>query len=229
MNNNADNKPGVMIYFDIIPLIEGMSPDDAGQLFLAILKYAQYGEIPSLSGFALAVWPFVKSLVDRDSQRYDLVRKKKQWAVYCREAKRRGETPLELEAWIIESERSPAINTDNHSSSPIIDDDVCYPTTTPAPTTATTPTTTTSPISSTADRGLGGTRRTWQTIPLLRPIARRLLLEAIMLCRQKINGNICVRVHRTCWQVIRDRRRARSCKTTHDYQPRQMRRTNHVF
>lgn len=76
MNNNADNKPGVMIYFDIIPLIEGMSPDDAGQLFLAILKYAQYGEIPSLSGFALAVWPFVKSLVDRDSQRYDLVRKK---------------------------------------------------------------------------------------------------------------------------------------------------------
>ena len=126
MNNNADNKPGVMIYFDIIPLIEGMSPDDAGQLFLAILKYAQYGEIPSLSGFALAVWPFVKSLVDRDSQRYDLVRKKKQWAVYCREAKRRGETPLELEAWIIESERSPAINTDNHSSSPIIDDDVCY-------------------------------------------------------------------------------------------------------
>ena len=158
MNNNADNKPGVMIYFDIIPLIEGMSPDDAGQLFLAILKYAQYGEIPSLSGFALAVWPFVKSLVDRDSQRYDLVRKKKQWAVYCREAKRRGETPLELEAWIIESERSPAINTDNHSSSPIIGDDVCYPTTTPAPapTTATTPTTTTSPISSTADRGLGG-------------------------------------------------------------------------
>lgn len=139
-----------MIYFDIIPLIEGMSPDDAGQLFLAILKYAQYGEISSLSGFALAVWPFVKSLVDRDSQRYDLVRKKKQWAVYCREAKRRGETPLELEAWIIESERSPAINTDNHSSSPIIDDDVCYPTTTttPAPTTATTPTTTTTPISS---------------------------------------------------------------------------------
>ena len=54
MNNNADNKPGVMIYFDIIPLIEGMSPDDAGQLFLAILKYAQYGEIPSLSGFGLS-------------------------------------------------------------------------------------------------------------------------------------------------------------------------------
>ena len=49
MNNNADNKPGVMIYFDIIPLIEGMSPDDAGQLFLAILKYAQYGEIPSIT------------------------------------------------------------------------------------------------------------------------------------------------------------------------------------
>ena len=37
MNNNADNKPGVMIYFDIIPLIEGMSPVDDGHLFLAIL------------------------------------------------------------------------------------------------------------------------------------------------------------------------------------------------
>lgn len=167
MNNKTDNKPGVMIYFDIIPLIEEMKPENAGQLFLAILKYAQYGEVPSLSGLARSVWPFIKSLVDRDSQRYDLVRKKKQWAVYCREAKRRGETPLELEAWIIESERSPAINTDNHSSSPIIDDDVCYPTTTPAPTTATTPTTTTSPISSSStdpsfcntkgDAGKGGT------------------------------------------------------------------------
>ena len=35
MNNNADNKPGVMIYFDIIPLIEEMNPENAGQLFLA--------------------------------------------------------------------------------------------------------------------------------------------------------------------------------------------------
>lgn len=165
MNSNADNKPGVMIYFDIIPLIEGMSPDDAGQLFLAILKYAQYGEIPSLSGLARSVWPFVKSLVDRDSQRYGLVRKKKQWAVYCREAKRRGETPLELEAWIIESERSPLINADNQSSSPIITDDVCYPTTTT--TTAPTPAPTPAPFSSSStdpsfcntegDAGKGGT------------------------------------------------------------------------
>lgn len=138
MNNNADNKPGVMIYFDIIPLIEEMNPENAGQLFLAILKYAQYGEVPSLSGFARAVWPFIKSLVDRDSRRYDIARKKKQWATYCRDAKRRGETPLELEAWIIESERSPLINADNQSSSLMIDDDECYPTTT-------TPTSTPSP------------------------------------------------------------------------------------
>ena len=76
MNNNADNKPGVMIYFDIIPLIEEMNPENAGQLFLAILKYAQYGEVPSLSGLARSVWPFIKSLVDRDSRRYDIARKK---------------------------------------------------------------------------------------------------------------------------------------------------------
>ena len=66
MNNKTDNKPGVMIYFDIIPLIEEMKPENAGQLFLAILKYAQYGEVPSLSGLARSVWPFIKSLVDRD-------------------------------------------------------------------------------------------------------------------------------------------------------------------
>lgn len=156
MNSNADNKPGVMIYFDIIPLVEGMSPDDAGRLFLAILKYAQYGEIPSLSGFTLAVWPFVKSLVDRDSQRYGLIRKKKQWAVYCREAKRRGETPLELEAWIIESERSPLINADNQSSSPIITDDVCYPTPTPTPAPFSSSSTDTSFCNTKGDAGKGG-------------------------------------------------------------------------
>lgn len=138
MNNNADNKPGVMIYFDIIPLIEEMNPENAGQLFLAILKYAQYGEIPSLSGLARSVWPFIKSLVDRDSRRYDIARKKKQWATYCRDAKRRGEEHLDFDLWLNENGRSPLINADNHSSSLMIDDDECYPTTT-------TPTSTPSP------------------------------------------------------------------------------------
>ena len=101
MNNNADNKPGVMIYFDIIPLIEEMNPENAGQLFLAILKYAQYGEVPSLSGLARSVWPFIKSLVDRDSRRYDIARKKKQWATYCRDAKRRGEEHLDFDLWLL--------------------------------------------------------------------------------------------------------------------------------
>ena len=130
MNNKTDNKPGVMIYFDIIPLIEEMNPENAGQLFLAILKYAQYGEVPSLSGLARSVWPFIKSLVDRDSRRYDIARKKKQWATYCRDAKRRDEEPLDFDLWLNDSGRSPLINADNHSSSLIIDDDGRYPTTT---------------------------------------------------------------------------------------------------
>lgn len=150
MNNNADNKPGVMIYFDIIPLIEEMNPENAGQLFLAILKYAQYGEVPSLSGLARSVWPFIKSLVDRDSRRYDIARKKKQWATYCRDAKRRGEEPLDFNLWLSENGRSPLINADNHNSSLIIDDDECYPTTTTTTPPSTPPSTdpSTSPFSS---------------------------------------------------------------------------------
>lgn len=164
MNNNADNKPGVMIYFDITPLIEEMNPENAGQLFLAILKYAQYGEVPSLSGLARSVWPFIKSLVDRDSRRYDIARKKKQWATYCRDAKRRGEEPLDFDLWLNDNGRSPLINTDNHSSSPIIDDDVCYPTTTTPTSTPSSPPTPSFSSSSTdpsfcntkGDAGKGG-------------------------------------------------------------------------
>ena len=160
MGSNYGNKPGVMIYFEIIPLIEELDAESAGRLFLAILKYSQYGEIPNLSGFERVIWPFIKSLVDRDSVRYETKHKQKQWAVYCRDTKRKGETPLSFEDWLGASDISPMC-VDNQNISPIIDDDVCYPTTTPTTTPAPSTAPSTPPafynteVQGNRDRGMG--------------------------------------------------------------------------
>ena len=41
-------RPGVMIYFDILQVLERISDQDAGRLFRAILEYGRDGKIPAL-------------------------------------------------------------------------------------------------------------------------------------------------------------------------------------
>ena len=103
-------KPGVIIYFDIIPALEKMCDSDAGALFRAIMLYAQRGELPSLDGAADLVFSLQRPGIDRDSKKYELKQLQARWKAYCREEKRHENEPLSFDNWLVENGLSIDIN-----------------------------------------------------------------------------------------------------------------------
>ena len=119
-------RPGVMLYFDILPALEKMEASDAGRLFVAVLRYAQGGTEPELDGSADLVWSFIKSSIDRDGRRYRHKQLQAQWKVYCREERKFGREPLPFDSWISQEK----LSTDNISYQQMTDDSfdgACYP------------------------------------------------------------------------------------------------------
>lgn len=64
------SKPGVMVYFDIRPCIARLSLSEKGQLFDAILDYAENGVEPEIDGGLGVAWDFIRPRIDKDSERY---------------------------------------------------------------------------------------------------------------------------------------------------------------
>lgn len=68
---SSGKKPGVMLYFELYPMLKEMSVEDVHALIMAIFEYAQNGVVPELSSAALRyVWALVKINIDRDNERY---------------------------------------------------------------------------------------------------------------------------------------------------------------
>ena len=70
MNHSTANKPGVMIYFEILPIIEQLSNASQLALFWAIMNYARTGKEPKLRREASIIWSFIQPMLDRDQERY---------------------------------------------------------------------------------------------------------------------------------------------------------------
>ena len=63
--------PGVMLYFtETRPVISLLDDAERGQLFTAILDYAEYDVEPILSKRLSGVWPFLKCKIDHDAEIY---------------------------------------------------------------------------------------------------------------------------------------------------------------
>lgn len=107
-------KPGVMFYFDVRPCIKRLDAAEKGRLFEAILDYGEFGVVPELDGALGVAWDFIQPKLDRDSGRYDRQVEQRQYAVYVREAKKKGETPMPFDAWKHESfnEGNRAVSSD---------------------------------------------------------------------------------------------------------------------
>ena len=124
-------QPGVMIYFSLVPSLKRLTQEEQGALFCAILKYGMEQKEPDFQGVLGAVWDFVKQGLDRDAARYGALVLQKRYAVYVREVKKTGQTPLCYAAWCEteDAEREWSVSDDEHR----------YPitTTTPIPTTTT--------------------------------------------------------------------------------------------
>lgn len=92
-------RPGFMLYFDTTPALDRLSDVEAGQLFKALLHYAQFGEVPTLDGLAGFAFDLLRPRLDRDRQAYRERCEKNRYVAYSREAKRRGEEPADFETW----------------------------------------------------------------------------------------------------------------------------------
>ena len=93
-------RPGVLFRFELLDALEQLSPADAGELFVAAMKYGKDGTVPAFQNPLLSiVWTFIKTAVDRDAESYDGKVLQKKYAVYVREAKKVGAKTLSFDEW----------------------------------------------------------------------------------------------------------------------------------
>lgn len=92
-------RPGFMLYFDTGPALSRLTDEEAGQLFKAMLAYAQFGQIPALDGMADFAFELIRPRLDRDAETYRERCETNRYVAYSREAKRRGEVPVDRETW----------------------------------------------------------------------------------------------------------------------------------
>lgn len=93
-------RPGVMLYFSILPALDSLPPASAGTLLLAAMHYAQDGREPVFEDGTLAfAWSFLKPSIDRDGEVYDEKRLRGEWLTYCRQCKRDDTEPMDFETW----------------------------------------------------------------------------------------------------------------------------------
>lgn len=95
-------RPGILFRFELLDALEQLAPTDVGELFLATMRYGRDGILPEFKNPVLSVlWPFLKSATDRDAESYDSKTAQRRYALYCREMKRKEETPLSFDDWKI--------------------------------------------------------------------------------------------------------------------------------
>lgn len=94
-------KPGVVLYFDVLPALRFLTNEQKGRLFEAILEYGESEKIPDFSDDPLlgVAWCFVGPRIDRDGEIYGEKKEQRKFASYCREAKKNGAVPLTFDEW----------------------------------------------------------------------------------------------------------------------------------
>lgn len=96
------NRPGVMIYFDMLPALKRLTKVQKADLFEALLEYAQYGVLPEFDDIGVSIaWDFIQPKIDRDGCRYKEKVLKNKYAVYCRWAKQEGLPKPSFAEWLV--------------------------------------------------------------------------------------------------------------------------------
>ncbi len=108
------SKPGVMFYFDVRPCIKRLNLNEKGQLFEAILDYAENGIEPELDGALGIAWDFIQPRLDQDTERYGNKVLQKQYAAFVRELKKRDSVVISFDEWknMTDIERDQLISGD---------------------------------------------------------------------------------------------------------------------
>ncbi|MBQ1209155.1 MAG: hypothetical protein IIX64_01635 [Bacteroidales bacterium] len=92
--------PGVMVYLDISPAVKMLGDREAGQLFKAILEYAETRNVINLVGAAAFAFEIIRPRIDRDRISYEDTCQKRKYATYIRDARKNGFDVLSYEDWL---------------------------------------------------------------------------------------------------------------------------------
>ena len=130
----AQQKPGVMLYFEMRNVFEELSNEKRGILVSAILDYSEHGIQPDFRGSLRIAWASIQPRLDRDDENYAHKSQLRRYAVYVRESKKDGTLPLTFDEWLASLSDSSQPETS--------DDSRRHPTTTTTSTTTSTSTST---------------------------------------------------------------------------------------
>lgn len=64
----AAEKKSFVLYHDIRTPLELLTDEQRGKLFLALLNYSEYGELPDFDGALLMAFTFIRTSLDRDAE-----------------------------------------------------------------------------------------------------------------------------------------------------------------
>ncbi len=98
-NEKEGKRPGVVIYFDIRPALEMLPLAERGELFTAILAFAEDGVIPDFTGALAMAWAFIRPKLERDNNAYAERCIQRRYAAYCKKAKASGIEPIPMDEW----------------------------------------------------------------------------------------------------------------------------------
>lgn len=101
-------RPGFVVYFDLLDQIQDLSDAERGQLLTGMLEYGKYGVLPEFKGMLAMAWRFLRPKMDRDAEAYAKTIEGKRYATYCRECKKNGIQELSREDWRV------SIDDQNH-------------------------------------------------------------------------------------------------------------------
>ena len=118
----AQQKPGVMLYFEMRNVFEELSNEKRGILLSAILDYSEHGIQPDFRGSLRIAWASIRHKLDRDDDNYARKSQVRRYAVYIRESKKDGVLPLPYEQWLASLPETSQPETSNDTNR--------YPTTT---------------------------------------------------------------------------------------------------
>jgi len=118
----VQQKPGVMLYFELRPSLRRLSSRERLALYDAIMDYGEWGVVPDFTGKLAVAWDFVQPKLDRDDEAYLHNVQQRCYAVYIRESKKDGVLPLPYEQWLASLPETSQPETSNDTNR--------YPTTT---------------------------------------------------------------------------------------------------
>ncbi len=139
-------RPGIMLYFDILEPIRVLPDEDKGSLLVAMLEYGRDGIVPEFDGLLAMAWGFIRPKLDKDGESYDNAKMQRKYAAFCKKRASLGLAKIPFEEWLDmdDDERIRLVSPGNEPQRiqrPVNPVESRYPTTTTTTPTATSTTT----------------------------------------------------------------------------------------